>query len=172
MSSCPLQPSSSRRDTVTQPPSPSRNPRGLCTRAFPSGNPQGCAAVALPGVHAQHIISPERVVPKDRMGGMWYWVYICKSFREDRSSPPANPIPFRPLISHPPTGTNGTTPCGVGNALRPEPGVARKPAQPRAVWHNVVDVGEAISDQVREPSFAGLYGTTSLTLGREERIHT
>ena len=68
-------------------------------------------------------------------------VYPGKSFREDPSSPPGNPIPFRPLISHPPTGTDGTTPCGVGNAQRPEPGVVRRPAQPRAVWHNVVDVG-------------------------------
>ena len=96
---------------------------------------------ALPWVKAQCINNPERVVPKDRTGGMWYWVYICKSFREDSSSPPANPIPFRPLISHPPTATNGTTPCGVGNALRPEPGVVRRPAQPRAVWHNALGVG-------------------------------
>ena len=55
--------------------------------------------------------------------------------------PPTNPIPFRPLISHPPTGTNGTTPCGVGNPMWPGPGVAPGTAQPRAVWHNVVDVG-------------------------------
>ena len=122
---------------------------GRAFAAFPPGilngfchKAQVSAAVALPGVHAQHINNPERVVPKDRTGGMWYWVYICKSFQEDSSSAPANPIPFRPLISHPPTGTDGTTPCGVGNPMWPGPGVVRRPAQPRALWHNVVDVGE------------------------------
>ena len=69
-------------------------------------------------------------------------VDIGHSLRVDSSSAPANPIPFRPLISHPPTGTNGTTPCGVGNPMWPGPGVVRRPAQPRALWHNVVDVGE------------------------------
>ena len=64
------------------------------------------------------------------------------SLRVDSSSAPANPIPFRPLISNPLAGTNGTTPCGVGNPVWPGPGVVRRPAQPRAVWHNVVDVGE------------------------------
>ena len=59
----------------------------------------------------------------------------------DSSSAPANPIPFRPLISNPLAGTNGTTPCGVGNTIWPGPGVVRRSAQPRAVWHNVVDVG-------------------------------
>ena len=110
--------------------------KGFCHKA------QGCAAEALPWVNAQHINNPERVVPRDRTGGMVYWVYICKSFREDCSSPPGNPIPFRRLISHPLAGTNGTTPCGVGNPMWPGPGVVRRPAQPRAVWHNVVDVGE------------------------------
>ena len=132
----------------TLPHPPSGNPQGRALPHPPPGIPtgfcheaRGCAAEALPWVKAKDINNPNGVVPIVRMGCMWYWVYICKSFREDSSSPPANPIPFRPLISHPPTGTNGTTPCGVGNALRPEPGVARKPAQPRAVWHNVVDVG-------------------------------
>ena len=67
------------------------------------------------------------------------------SLRVDSSSAPVNPIPFRPCFPHPPAGTNGTTPCGVGNALRPEPGVAPGTAQPRALWHNVVDVGEGKS---------------------------
>ena len=86
-------------------------------------------------------------------------VYPGKSFREDPSSPPANPIPFRPCFPHPPAGTNGTTPCGVGNALRPEPGVVRRPAQPRAVWHNVVDVGEGKS--------VGAWGLSHLPRGLE-----
>ena len=38
-------------------------------------------------------------------------------------------------------GTNGTTPCGVGNAMGPGPGVAPGSAQPRAVWHNALGVG-------------------------------
>ena len=70
-----------------------------------------------------------------------YLVDIGHSFRADSSSAPVKPIPFRPCLPHPSAGTNGTTPCGVGNALRPEPGVAPGTAQPRAVWHNVVDVG-------------------------------
>ena len=44
--------------------------KGFCHKA------QGCAAEALPWVNAQHINNPERVVPKDRTGGMGYWVYI------------------------------------------------------------------------------------------------
>ncbi len=70
------------------------------------------------------------------------------TFRADSSSAPVNLIPFRPLISNPLEGMTGTTPCGVGNTMRPEPGVA----PPR-----------------RNP---GLYATTPLALRRGNRKWT
>ena len=70
-----------------------------------------------------------------------YAVDIGHTFRADSPSAPANLIPFRPCLSHPPAGTNGTTPCGVGNAMGPGPGVAPGSAQPRAVCHNAFGVG-------------------------------
>ena len=66
---------------------------------------------------------------------------IGHTFRADSSSAPTNTIPFRPCLSHPPMGMNGTTPCGVGNAMRPAPGVAPGAAQPRALCHNALGVG-------------------------------
>ena len=94
-------------------------PPGFCHEA------RGCAA----GSNGWHV----RCV---------YFVDIGHSFRVDSSSALVNLISFRPCFPHPPAGTNGTTPCGVGNPMWPGPGVVRRPAQPRAVWHNVVDVGE------------------------------
>ena len=122
---------------VRYPISPPGIPTGFCHEA------RGCAAEALPWVKAKDINNPNGVVPMVRMGGMCgvYGVDIGNTFLAASSSAPVNPIPFRPFISHPLAGTNGTTPCGVGNALRPAPGVAPGSAQPRAVWHNVVDVG-------------------------------
>ncbi len=126
-------------------PSPSGNPNGILPqspglrrlRRYPGcgcevrHNPEGGCADGSNGWYVRCV----RCV---------YFVDHGHTFRADSSSAPVNLIPFRPLISHPPTGTNGTTPCGVGNALRPEPGVAPGTAQPRAVWHNVVDVGEGV----------------------------
>ena len=71
-----------------------------------------------------------------------YGMDMGHTFRADSSSAPVKPIPFRPCLPHPSAGTNGTTPCGVGNALWPEPGVAPGTAQPRALWHNAFGVGE------------------------------
>ena len=61
----------------------------------------------------------------------------------------ADPIP--PLFTATPVGTNGTTPCGVGNALRPEPGVAPGTAQPRAVWHNAFGVALIYPEKPQKP---------------------
>ena len=74
-----------------------------------------------------------------------YGMDMGHTFRADSSSAPANTIAFRPCLSHPPAGTNGTTPCGVGNAMRPGPGVAPRRRNP------------------------GLYGTTPLALGAGNR---
>ena len=53
------------------------------------------------------------------------------TFRADSSSALVNLISFRPCFRHPPAGTNGTTLCGVGNAMWPGPGVAPGAALPR-----------------------------------------
>ena len=118
MSSCPLQHSSSRRDTVTQPPSPSGNPRGLCARAFPlwesprshvahlpSGNPEGILPQS-PGLRrrgatlgkGQRHKQPQRGCADGsngwHVGCVWrgYWKYIPGGLlfgtREPDSIPP------------------------------------------------------------------------------------
>ena len=69
------------------------------------------------------------------------WTYIPGGLLFGTREP--DPIPS--LFTAPPVGTNGTTPCGVGNGICPEPGVA----PPR-----------------RNP---GLYATTPLALRRGNR---
>ena len=115
-------------------PSPSGNPNGILPQS-----PGLRRLRRYPGCGCEVRHNPEGGCADG--GNGWYvrCVYFVDhghTFRADSSSAPVNLIPFRPLISHPPTCTNGTTPCGVGNALRPEPGVARRPAQPRALGQN------------------------------------
>ena len=133
---------------------PQRKSRKLAVPGLggsPSGNPNGILPQS-PGLRrrgatlgkGQRHKQPQRGCADGSNG--WhvrcvYFVDIGHSFRVDSSSALVNLISFRPCFPHPPAGTNGTTPCGVGNPMWPGPGVVRRPAQPRAVWHNVVDVG-------------------------------
>ena len=135
MSSCPLQHSSSRRDTVTQPPSPSGNPRGLCARAFPlwesprshvahlpSGNPEGILPQS-PGLRRRGATlgkcttyqQPQRGCADGSNGWYVMCVYYMereKILRVDSSSAPANTISFRPCFPHPQRARTAQPLCG------------------------------------------------------------
>ena len=130
-------------------PSPSGNPK-VVPRPIPPGIPtgfchkaRGCAAEALPRVKVKNINNPNGVVPNVHrvvlhvcaLRGSWTYIPGGLLFRTREH----DFIP--PLFVAPPTGTNGTTPCGVGNAMGPGPGVAPGSAQPRAVCHNAFGVG-------------------------------
>ena len=67
-----------------------------------------------------------------------------QSFWDHGINPTIEPDSIPALLVVVLAGTNGTTPFGVGNALCPGPGVARRPAQPRAVWHNAFGVGNGV----------------------------
>ena len=148
--------------TVVPRPIPLRESEGRASPHPPSGNPKvvprpippgiptgfchkarGCAAEALPRVKVKNINNPNGVVPNVHrvvlhvcaLRGSWTYIPGGLLFRTREH----DFIP--PLFVAPPTGTNGTTPCGVGNAMGPGPGVAPGSAQPRAVWHNAFGVG-------------------------------
>ncbi len=67
-----------------------------------------------------------------------------QSFLDPGINRTIEPDPIPALLVVVLAGTNGTTPFGVGNALCPGPGVARRPAQPRAVWHNAFGVRNGV----------------------------
>ena len=129
----------------TLPHPPPGIPTGFCHKD------RGCAAEALPRVKVKNINNPNGVVPMVRMGGV---EWVCREWIWDIHSG-RTPLPHPRTRSHsalvcrtPPAGTNGTTPCGVGNAMWPGPGVAPRRRNP------------------------GLYDTTPLALGAGNREWT
>ena len=132
---------------------PSGNPQGRTLPISPPGIPtgfchdaRGCAAEALPRVKSKDINNPNGVVPMVRMDGMCgvYGVDIGNTFLAASSSAPVNPIPFRPLISNPPAGLTGTTPCGVGNPMWPGPGDQVLATKHRALSRLARQLGRSI----------------------------
>ena len=117
-------------------PYPRNTPTSHTTHAhsrFPAPNAKGVVPYspglrrrgATPG-KGQKYQQPQRGCADGSNGWYVMCVYVVDmghTFRADSSSAPANTISFRPCFPHPPAGTNGTTPCGVGTAMWPGPGV-------------------------------------------------
>ena len=127
---------------MAQPPLPSGNPE-----AGSVPKPGVTPFPALPRVSAESAPQPRRGCaegPNGWLKRVWSDPDSEQSFLDPGINRTIEPDPIPALLVVVLAGTNGTTPFGVGNALCPGPGVARRPAQPRAVWHNAFGVGNGV----------------------------
>ena len=124
-------PNRKRRWWATNLPPPGI-PTGFCPKA------QGCAAEALPWVHSHNINNPNGVVPGHHAGRLPARARIRRNGQREMALQHLNP----PCAGQPTRSYPRHNHVVVVAPLPRPPGVVRPPAQPRAVWHNVVDVGE------------------------------